>query len=198
MKADYFSSPDEILKKLNFITPVTAAYQQFIIANLKTIRLPKKHLLLEEGEVCKNVYFVFQGSLRSFFLNRNGKECTGWFAKQGDLVMSPYSYFGQQPAKESIETIEECVLQYLSWQQMQVSYAEFKEANHIGRIILQQYYMKTEKSGFLLRNPEPKYRYRMFLEEYPEMVQKATQQMIASYIGIAPETLSRLRSSGEL
>ncbi|MBB5440623.1 CRP-like cAMP-binding protein [Pedobacter sp. AK017] len=195
MNLNYSLSPDEVIKILTFITPLSDRFQQYIIKRLKTKKFAKNEFVLEEGQVCQNVYFVYQGLLRSLFYNEKGHECTGWFVQKGDLMISVYSYFNQVPAAESIQALEPSILQYLSWQEMQTAYNDFVEADKLGRLIVEKYYTLSEGRSILLRNPDPTFRYKLMLETYKDIMLRASKTQVASYLGISRETLSRLLSA---
>lgn len=112
---------------------------------------------------------------------------------QGDLMISVYSFFTQQPAAESIELLEDSIIQSMTWAQLQTLYTDFKEFNYIGRIITQKYYIQSEERAILLRTLTAKERYELLLNSHPDIFQKASLGQIAYYLGISQETLSRVR-----
>lgn len=191
-------SADEVLQKLNSITRLSEGFQEYLRKHLKTIELSKGEILLQQGQTCRNVYFILEGSARSYFYNQSEKECTGWFVEKGDLMISVYSYYTQQAAAESIEMLEDATLQFLSAAEMQQAYKLFPEANTLGRLIAELYYIKSERRAIVLRNSTPESRYKLMLNEHPNILRQAKLGQIASYLSITPETLSRLRASGNI
>lgn len=184
---------DRLIRSLSLIAPLSAELQNAFSSYVTENAYPKKHLLLKAGHVAKRIYFINEGFARAFYFTKNIKECTSWFMGQGDLMISVYSFFTQQPAAENIELLEDSVIQSMTWGQLQSIYADFKEFNYIGRIITEKYYIQSEERAILLRTLTAKERYEFLLNSHPDIFQKASLGQIASYLGISQETLSRVR-----
>lgn len=184
---------DLLIQTLNFIAPLSAELQQSLSGYVVEEPYAKKHLLLKEGQVAKKIFFIKNGFARAFYYPHDGKECTSWFMGKGDIMISVYSFFTQQPAAENIELLEESIIQSITWNQLQSIYADFKEFNYIGRIITEKYYIQSEERAILLRTLTAKERYELLLKSHPTIFQKASLGQIASYLGISQETLSRVR-----
>jgi CRP-like cAMP-binding protein len=189
-----FPEADLLFQILNFIAPLPLALRELMGGFLTRERYPKKHLLLREGEVARRIYFIPQGFARAFFYDRDGREHTTWFMGPGDIMISVYSFYRQQPAAENIELLEDCTLLALTWEQVQAIYAEFPMFNFHGRLLTEKYYIQSEERAVLLRTKQPKERYRLLLETYPQVLQRATLGQVASFLGITQETLSRIRA----
>ncbi|MDQ8051909.1 MAG: Crp/Fnr family transcriptional regulator [Pedobacter sp.] len=188
------SDPFELIQILGSITPLSLPFQERLADQIQTESHSTKDLLLRPGDVARRIYFIKEGFLRSFSIDEQGKECTSWFMGKNDLMISVYSFFTQQPAEEYIEVLENCVLQSLTWGQLQSYYADFNEGNLIGRILTEKYYILSEERSIFIRTKTPEERYKIFREKYGQIEQLTTQSNIASYLGITRETLSRIRS----
>lgn len=184
---------DKLIQSLSLIAPISLELQNACSNYISEDSYPKKHLLLKEGQVAKRVYFIKDGFARAFYFTKNVKECTAWFMGQGDLMISVYSFFTQQPAVENIELLEDSIIQSMTWKQLQTIYADFKDFNYIGRIITEKYYIQSEERAILLRTLTAKERYEQLLSSHPDIFQKVSLGQIASYLGISQETLSRVR-----
>lgn len=193
MKNSFFREAD-LLETLGFIMPISAPMQQRVNDQVITQTFNRKKLLLKPGETSRRLYFIRSGFLRAYFIDENGRECTTWFMGKGDLVISVYSFFTQQPAHEYIEVLQDCKLQSLTWNELNAFYADFREGNLLGRVVTQKYYILSEERAIFLRTHTPETRYKILLERYPEIEQQTTLTNIASYLGISRETLSRLRA----
>lgn len=183
----------DLLQTLGFITSLPAPLQSRVNQENLIQTFPRKTLLLRPGETARRLYFIRKGFLRAYFIDENGKECTTWFMGKGDLMISVYSFFAQQPAHEYIEVLQDCKLQSITWNQLNAYYADFREGNLLGRIVTQKYYILSEERAIFLRTQTPEHRYDLLLKTHPEIEQQTTQQNIASYLGISRETLSRIR-----
>jgi len=184
---------DLLLQTLTFIAPLSAGLQQAFAGYITEEHYPKKHLLLTEGQTAKKIFFIKEGFARAYYYTKEGKECTSWFMGQGDIMISIYSFLTQQPAAESIEILEHSVIQSMSWTDLQAIYADFKEFNYIGRIVTEKYYIQSEERSILLRTLSARERYELLLKSHPGILKKASMGQVASYLGISPETLSRVR-----
>lgn len=184
----------DLLETLGFIVPLPSAMQQRVTQETIVQNFNRKHLLLRPGETARRLYFIRSGFLRAYFIDEQGKECTTWFMRKGDLVISAYSFFTQKPALEYIEVLQDAKLESLSWKELNAYYADFPQGNLLGRIITQKFYILSEKRSMLLRTQTPKLRLKQLLERHPDIEQQTTLTNIASYLGITRETLSRIRS----
>lgn len=113
---------------------------------------------------------------------------------ENELAISVFSFFSQKPSFEALEALEECVLLRLSFNKLQQLYIEFPEFNYIGRILTEQYYIRSEAKANALRMLSANERYQQLLVQYPHIIQRVSLGHIASYLGITQHTLSRIRS----
>ena len=188
-----FNDAEEVLHLLGHITPLPAPFQQRIREQLVTEPYPARHILLSPGEISRRVYYIRQGFLRAYFIDKEGKQHTTWFMAKGDVMISVYSFFTQQPAEEYIEVLQDSILQSLTWSQLQSYYADFREGNLVGRVITERYYLLSEERSISLRTQTPLARYQYLLQRHPNIHLMTTAENIASYLGITRETLSRIR-----
>lgn len=159
----------------------------------KQIEIPAKTTLLEEGKSSKTMFFIEQGCLRTW-INNNGKDITTQFFFEGQSVSSIESFRTHEPSLYSIESIEPCVLQRVSQKDFQVFIDESPalqkemEAHLFKRFIQSQKYLLSH-----LRDT-PQERHSALLKNNPEIIQRVPQHYIASYLGITPVSLSRIRN----
>ncbi|RBQ11525.1 Crp/Fnr family transcriptional regulator [Pedobacter miscanthi] len=183
----------ELLAVFSRITPISQPFQQRLCGQLLIRKFPRRHILLRPGEIARNIYFIKEGFLRAYFIDREGRECTTWFMGKYDLMISVYSFFTQQPAHEYIEVLQESTLQSISYLQLQSYYADFREGNLIGRAMMERYYILSEERAIFLRCKTPYERYEQLIRNHPDIIRQTTQINIASYLGIGRETLNSLK-----
>lgn len=160
---------------------------------LKRQEIPAKTMLLQEGQISKTAYFIEKGCLRSWF-NNNGKDITFQFFFEGQGVSSVESFKTNQPSLFNVESIEPCIIQSISKKDFQFVLDNSQVIkNDVEEHILKRlfYYQKL----FLSRiKDKPERRYKGLLEQHPEILQRVPQHYIASYLGVTPVSLSRIRN----
>jgi CRP/FNR family transcriptional regulator, anaerobic regulatory protein len=180
----------QILNSVNILSAdLRAKLNEIIIEE----RFCKKHILLKEGMVAQRIYFIKKGFVRAYY-KRYDQQFTSWFMGEGEIIISVYSFFSRKPSSENIEVLDDCVLQSINWTQLQDLYSEFPPFNITGRIITEQYYIRSEERSIILQTLPAKQRYEKLLLDYPLITQHATLGQIATYLGIKQETLSRIRA----
>ncbi|RZJ89257.1 MAG: Crp/Fnr family transcriptional regulator [Chryseobacterium sp.] len=189
------SDTNYLLQVLGSITPLPGPFQDRVREQTLTETFKAKEILIRPGNTAQRIYFVKEGFLRAYFIDQKGNQCTTWFVSPGDLMISVYSFFSQQPAEEYIEVLQEATLQSLTWHQLQSYYADFPQGNLIGRVMTERYYILSEERSINLRIQSPEQRYLALLQRHPNIEQLTTTANIASHLGITRETLSRLRGS---
>lgn len=178
---------------LKEIKPLSNELRDLLIRNFQEQQIKKGTILLHEGDVCKNLWFLGDGLLRSYH-NIGNKEITSRIMFTGHIVISPGSFFTQTSATESIEALADCTLATLSFSSLQDIYSKFPEFNYHTRLITELYFFKQEQRLYMLRKHNAAAKYKYFLENYANYLKDIPQKYIASFLNIAPETLSRTRS----
>jgi CRP-like cAMP-binding protein len=182
-----------LLTTLNNISILSAGLQEQIKFYLIEESFGKKHMLLKTGQVAQRIYFIKKGFVRSFYF-KGSNQFTNWFMSEGDIIISVYSFFSRKPSFENIEVLEDCVLQSINWDQLQALYQQYPEFNKTGRLITEQYYMKSEERSIALQTLSAQQRYEKLLKDHPTILQRASLGQVASFLSIKQETLSRIRA----
>ncbi len=163
----------------------------------KTLFLPKKlrkrQYLLQEGDVCKYTAFVEKGILRSYTIDNKGAEHILQFALEGSWMADLYSYLTNEPSLFNIDALEDCELLLITKSSWDVLLEKIPAFERYFRILIQKNLIATQRRlmGSLSETAEEKY--IKLIKTYPDCVQRVPQHMIASYLGITRETLSRVR-----
>jgi CRP-like cAMP-binding protein len=162
-------------------------------------KLRRKQYLLQEGDVCKYVAFVEKGLLRSFAVDDKGHEHITQFAFEGYWIADQYSFLTGEPSEYNIEALEECELLLLSKQAEDEMLEKIPKLERFFRLLLQNNLIATQKRlvGSLSQTAEE--RYNEFVSACPTTLpHRIPQHMLASYLGVTPETISRIRKQMSL
>jgi CRP-like cAMP-binding protein len=178
---------------LDQVYPMSEELKRYLLETLKPIELKKKDIFLKQGDTCDKISFIVKGMMRSFSLNDEGGETTVWFMKEGDVAVSIRSFFLQEPSEEFIEVLEDVLLVYVNYEELQTAYKLYPEFNIVGRLITEKYYVQSEERMVVIRNKSARERYDHMLQLYPEILLRVPSKHIASYLDIDQATLSRLK-----
>ncbi len=163
-----------------------------ITAIAERIEANSGDFLIKEGAYCDKLFFIEQGGVRGF-RNQEDQEVTFWFAFENSFVTSYYSFYSGKPSFENIQLLENSVLYALKLSDLHKLYDRFQEIERAGRLINEFYYVQLEERMFSMHFKTAKERYEQFIENNPQILQRVPLGMIASYLGITQETLSRIR-----
>ncbi len=171
---------------------ITETDWQALELKLTFQQIKKGAFVIRSGEVCRYVSFINKGLLRMFHL-ADGKEiCTG-FARENEYFSSYTSFLTSQPSHVNIEALEDCELVNLSYTDMQTIYQSNPVFETFGRKIAEMLFIMISSQSIGLLSLTPEERYQSILDYQPFIIQRVPQYMIASFIGVTPEHLSRLR-----
>lgn len=165
---------------------------QYFVAALKFKEVPKKGFLLEPGQICDFVAFVNQGNFRMYRIV-DGKDVTTNFIFSGNFATNYSSCVSLTPGEEYIQALEDCEVLLLSREHMQMGYDKHHSWERFGRLIAENIFVGVSQRRDSLLYKSPEERYLELFEQRPKVVAQMSQQHIASYLGMTPESLSRIR-----
>lgn len=157
-------------------------------------KLRKKRFLLEDGDPCIYTTFVENGLLRSFTVDDKGNEHILQFGMQGWWVADLYSFLTGEPSEYNIEALEDSELLLITKSSWDLLLDEVPAFERYFRILIQNNLIATQRRLMGTMSTTAEERYQKLLQDIPDITQRVPQHMIASYIGVTRETLSRLRS----
>lgn len=182
-----------ILEHIRKFVHLTPEEEHLLLSKIEIKTVKAKSILLHSGEVSKETYFVNSGLLRSFNVNDNIVEhilhfaCEGWW--MGDL----YSLITQKPGNLFIEALEDSELIILSKEKQEELYLEIPKLERFFRILTENSLVAHKERLMDNLSLSAEERFEKFCQKYPSLIQKIPQRQIASYIGITPEFLSKLK-----
>jgi CRP/FNR family transcriptional regulator, anaerobic regulatory protein len=162
---------------------------------VKPKELLKKSFILKEGQLCKYISFVNSGTLRAFYLDKEGKESTIMFAVADWWITDMYCYINRLPAMLNIEAVENSSIFQLQKDDLDTLLLKVPKFERFFRILMQNAYIREQLRVIQNLSLSAEQRYDNFLSKYPQVAKKVTQKQIASYLGITPEFLSTIRGN---
>lgn len=156
-------------------------------------KIGKHETLLQEGEVCRNTFFVEKGLLRMYSIDKNGKEHIIQFAPENWLIGDRSSLYFNEKSKYYIEAVEDSEVLFLQPDFFSKLLEEFPNTIEKNDLIIQKHVKSLQDRINSLLGETAEERYMKFIKMYPDLLLRVPQWMIASYLGITPESLSRVR-----
>lgn len=157
-------------------------------------KLRKKQYLLQEGDVCRYTAFVEKGILRTFSVDEKGNEPILQFSMEGWWIADLYSFLTDEPSQYNIEALEECELLLITKENWNILLEKVPAFERYFRILIQNNLIATQRRLMSSLSETAEEKYTKLINNFPGCIQRVPQHMIASFLGITPETLSRIRS----
>jgi len=181
-----------LLRELSRIITLSPEEEEFIRSIFVEETFEKGELFLREGDVSDRLGLVCKGVFR-YYIDQDGEDKTYNFAMEGEFICNYESLIKQTPSPKNIQAIEACEVCVITKKELQLFYASVKEGNLFGRIHIENVYAETIRQLISHYTELPDRRYLKFVKNYPELSQRIPQYYIASYVGVKPQSLSRIR-----
>jgi len=182
-----------LYKKITEKIPLSEEEFEVCKALFTPRKVRKKQFLLQEGDVSKYQIFVNKGLLRSYTIDDKGAEHILQFALEGWWTADLYSFFTEEPSLFTIEALEDSELLLITRPSWETLLEKLPVLERYFRILIQNSLIATQRRLMESLSETAEKKYLKFMKMYPESIQRVPQHMIASYLGITRETLSRLR-----
>lgn len=166
---------------------------RFFTSLLKVRHLKKKEFLLRAGEVCRYETFVLEGCLRNYFLDEKGDEHILQFSVEDWWTSDLYSLLTRTPATQFIDALEDSTVAMLEQDDLERLYRQVPKFERFFRIMLQNAFIAQQQRILQSIGSTGEERYLAFRKKYPTLEQRLPQHQIASFLGITPEFLSKIR-----
>lgn len=170
----------------------TDAEKQKIESYFSFRQVPKKFKLIAEGKIARELYFINKGLLRLYY-TKDGEEITAYLFREHLFASSYESFLRQAPGIQTLETIEDSDLLVIQYDDLQKLYNEIPGMQVLAWKVAEQRFLNAQMilSSYILDSPEE--RYRKFEAQHGDLLLRVPHHMIASFLGITPVSLSRIR-----
>jgi len=182
----------KLLELVNQIVLLEKAEIELIKNSFSPLLLSKGEFFLESGKINKHVGFINKGLVR-YFIYKDEEESTFEFTNEGEFIADYQSFNNKTKSIQNIQAIEDCELLVINFDNVQNFFKTTKNGNLIGRLIIEHRFdvMVNQLLAIYMQNHEQ--RYQSFILQYSDLSQRIPQYLIASYVGVKPESLSRIR-----
>lgn len=184
--------PQQILQSIKSIVSLNESEEEAFVKILEIKQLKKKEVLLQQGQICNKISFINSGCMRLFY-EIEGVENTVQFFFADRWYTDYESFLTGQSTIENLQALENSEVVQFKKTDLYQLYTTHPVFERVGRILAENAFLSLSKLNKMLTNEEPQQRYLSLLSQRPEVVMNIPQHYIASYLGIKPESLSRIR-----
>jgi CRP-like cAMP-binding protein len=184
----------QLLEYIKQYVDLTEDEESMLLSRVKLKKFTKAQFVVQNGEVCKYENFVLSGCLRSFYIDNEGQEHIVMFAVENWWTADLGSFITQKPADLNVQCLENSELIQIHYNDLQKLFLKIPKLERFFRIIIQKAFVAAQKRIVNNFSMEAADRYIQFREQYPGIEQRVPQYMIASYLGITKEFLSKIRN----
>jgi len=183
---------ESLLNTIRYFIPLSTSDEEVVRRLFHKKVFKKGEYLLQAGNVCRYVIFIETGLVR-YYINSDGEERTNYFNKEGEFVCDYLSFLPQAPSNVNIQALEDTTIFVISFNDIHEFYREVAHGERFGRLAIEQVFVSIISQIGSLYTDSPEERYSKFLSNFRDLVQRIPQYYIASYVGIKPQSLSRIR-----
>lgn len=168
---------------------------EILYKNSLRISYRRNDTLVEIGKVCPYLFYVEKGLLRNFYFDRKGNDITHWFSKEEMIVTSLSSFFKKEPSEFAIEALEDTTVRALTYEQLEKTIENSVQLERFGRLLMTESMITLSKKVIDLQTKTAEERYNELIKNYPNIFQRTKLKYLASYLGVAQQSLSRIRAN---
>lgn len=185
---------NKIISHFNKYLPLDINEQAALTSRLTERKIKRRQFILQEGDTCKYFTYVVQGCFKMYGVDKTGKEHNLLFAAEDNWVADIDSLHKEKPSKLYIEAIEPSTILQLSKGDLWYLYTNYPKFDRNFRVIIEDEFIALQNRLLQTFSATAQERYEIFLEQYPKLSQRLPSTQIASYLGVTPEFLSKIRN----
>lgn len=181
---------ENYIRRLNLFSSQEVAV---ILSLVKPKRIKKGQFLLRQGSICKFRAFVCSGCIRSYQVDEKGREHIYSFSSGNHWVYDSVSIATGTPSNEFIEALEDSDIIHISSDNFELLLSDIPNFGLLNAKIITDDFSRSRERIYMMTNHQAEERYRQFIQHFPQLHKRLPMFMIASYIGVTRETLTRIR-----
>jgi CRP/FNR family transcriptional regulator, anaerobic regulatory protein len=183
---------NHFIELIQWCIPGAEATVEAVRPYIKRSKFRKNDLVLQANTICKKARFICKGGCY-MYRNADGKEEVSEFFFEGMLIGDHVSFIKQEPSEHDIRAMEDCEMEEISYEDLRHLYNTVPTMERVGRILSEQIYCSVLTRMSSYQNDSPEIRYQQLIEQRPALFQRVPQYLIASYLGVTPVGLSKIR-----
>ena len=187
------ASIEPLLDYFDRLFPLNKEEQELVTEKFHSRLFRKRQYVLQDGDVCTQFYFVVRGCLRMYKIDDKGNTHILQFAAENYFINDLGSFHGVKPSALNIDALEDTVVLQISRDDLISLYTKAPIFHRIFRVLIENSFVRLQERLLQNISSTAEERYLTFLENYSHLINRLSQVQIASYLGITPEFLSRLR-----
>jgi len=182
----------EFIKHIQKILPLSEKDLVYFLSKFKTIHLKKGEYFIKEGQLKKELGLIIKGCMFCYY-NKDGEQVIDEFSLDYEFITDYFSYLTNSPAEKNVKCIEDTDLLVLPFEVLKIEYSNNSNYEKIGRIMAEGLFINWHQKAKSLMLDNAEIRYLKLISKRPGLIQRIPQYLIASYLNVKPETLSRIR-----
>lgn len=184
---------DKLIGYFNNYLSLSETEKAELIARFTKRQIKRRQFILQEGDVCTHYVFVVEGCMKMYKVDENGKEHNLQFAAENDWLADIDSLHNEGPSKLYIEAIEPSQILQIAKSDLWYLYTHYHKFDRIFRVMIENKFIELQNRVLQNISSTAHERYNAFLVQYPNLSRRLPNTQIASYLGITPEFLSKIR-----
>ena len=184
-----------LLRNISRYVKLTQEEEEKLSSIIKTSRVKKKQFIIQPGFVCQCRTYISEGAFRVYYLDDDGKEHTVSIGVEDWFVTDFYSYINQSPALNYAEAIEDSIILQMKYEDIEPLCREIHALSEYFRLTTEKAFAFSRRRVISNISKSAEERYDEYVDKYPHIVNRVPQYVLASYLGMSPEFLSKIRKN---
>jgi CRP-like cAMP-binding protein len=183
-----------LYRNMNTISPIPEDDWEIAQKILKLKTIKANQTIFSGGQVFHSILFINKGLIRTYYISEEGNDMTFQIYEENTYAVDYASFVSQQPSQLTCETLEDSEVVFIPYSPLNQLYRVLPSFNRFGRLVAEGAFVRAYNRAFSLLTESAKKRYDRLLQERPSLIKRVRQYYLASYLGITPQSLSRIKA----